>query len=365
MKDLVDSHAVAFKSIGPDINLGEEVAAIRARSGNVMMGLMRGMRFSFDMLERSHKDILALGLDSDLLVVPAQSAAGKNEAELLQRPYLSVNFLPWGIPWNDPERPLYKRIAYGALDGLISLITNRPLNRMRSRQGLPPVGSDGFMSSRLNLIPISPVVYPPNPLWAPHHHLTGYWFAEAPGTWQPPADLLAFLDSGESPLLVSLGAMSLGERDAPGTATLFVNAIQRAGLRAIIQSWGAALEQLSLPVTIFPVGALPHDWLLPRCAGIVHHGGFGTTSAGLRAGIPALVIPHLIDQFYWAQRIFELGVGPQPIRRARLDEDGLAGALEQLSRDDNMRQAAAELGEQIRLEDGLAAAVHLIEHTFQ
>jgi sterol 3beta-glucosyltransferase len=316
------------------------------------------------MLERSHEDILAQCQQADLVVVPAQSAAGKNEADQLRLPYLSVSFVPWGIPWDDPERPLYKRMIYGAFDGLIGLSTTRPLNRMRKRQGLPPVGPEGFGSARLNLVPISPAVYAPNPYWAPHHHIVGYWFAEAPDGWQPPADLLAFLVNGEPPLVVSLGAMSLGSGDALETARLFVDTIRQAGLRAIIQGWEVGMRQLTLPPTIYAAGSLPHSWLLPRSAGVVHHGGFGTTSAGLRAGIPALIIPHLVDQFYWGQRVYELGVGPQPIRRARLDAQRLAAALEELGHNADLRAAASVLGEQIRAETGVDNAVRLIEETF-
>jgi UDP:flavonoid glycosyltransferase YjiC (YdhE family) len=118
---------------------------------------------------------------------------------------------------------------------LVSLVTTQPLNRMRKRQGLPPVGPEGFASARLNLVPISPAVYPPNPLWAPHHRVVGNLFAEEPVGWQPPVDLLAFIESGKPPLVISLGAMSLGSGDALESAKLFVGAIQQAGVRAIIQ----------------------------------------------------------------------------------------------------------------------------------
>ena len=364
MRALVESHGVTFAPIGPDIDLSQKVADLRQRSPNLALGLLRGMRFSFDMLERSHDDILALCQQADLVVVPAQSAAGKNEADQLERPYLSVSFVPWGIPWQEPGRPLYKRLLYGAIDGLIALITTRPLNRMRKRQGLPPVGAEGFLSARLNLIPVSPAVYAPNPHWAPHHHVVGYWFADPPGGWQPPAGLPAFLEGGEPPLTVSLGAMSLGRGDALETSRLFVDAIGQAGVRAIIQGWEVGMEQLTLPPAIHATGSLPHSWLLPRCAGLVHHGGFGTTAAGLRAGIPALIIPHLVDQFYWAQRVHELGAGPEPIRRAKLDVGALAAALGELAHSAELRTAASALGEQIRAEHGLENAVRLIEETF-
>jgi UDP:flavonoid glycosyltransferase YjiC (YdhE family) len=364
MKSLVESHGVPFAPIGPDIDLAREVAIIQGRSKNAMMDLVRGMRFGMDMVEKSHDDILALCRNGDLVVVSAQSAAGKNEADKLGLPYLSVTLMPWAIPWDDPERSLFKRLAYGAIDGLVSLLTTQPLNRMRKRQGLPPVGKEGFTSPHLNLIPISPAVYVPNPLWEVRHRLVGYWFVEEPEAWLPPEELLDFLDDGEPPLLVNLGAMSLGDEDALETASLFVDAIQAANVRAIIQGWDVGMKQLTLSPTIYAVGSLPHSWLMPQCAGVVHHGGFGTTSAGFRGGIPALVIPHIADQFYWGQRVYELGVGPESIRRGRLDSMGLVAALDELVSNEKLRQAATSLGEKIREEKGVDMAVDLIEEIF-
>jgi len=199
MKSLVESHGVSFAPIGPDINLAEEAAAIRQRARSAAIGLIQAMRFGFDMLERCHDDILVLCRRADLVVVPTAVAAGKNEAELLNLPYLSVTLMPWAIPREDPERPITKRIGYGAINGLVHLITTRPLNGIRKRQGLPPVGSEGFTSTRLNLVPISPEVYPPNPLWEPRHRSVGYWFVEAADDWEPPADLLSFLENGAPP----------------------------------------------------------------------------------------------------------------------------------------------------------------------
>jgi UDP:flavonoid glycosyltransferase YjiC (YdhE family) len=103
---------------------------------------------------------------------------------------------------------------------------------------------------------------------------------------------------------------------------------------------------------------------LPQCAGIVHHGGYGTTAAGFRAGIPALVIPHVVDQFYWGQKVHDLGVGPKPIRRADLESERLADALEELVQNKKILTSAASLGEQIRSESGVKNAVRLIEETF-
>ena len=363
MNALVESHGVAFRAIGPHIDLARRVADIRQSSRSSMAGLVNAMRFSFDMLQQSHGDILALCRGADLVVVSAQSAAGKNEADLLGVPYLSVTLMPWAIPYDDPQRALWRRAAYGFLDRLVGLLTTRPLNRLRRDLGLPPVGREGFASSRLNLVPVSPAVYEPNPHWEPHHRVLGYWFAQDPAGWEPPDELLAFLEAGEPPVAVSLGAMSIGDR-AGETAALFVDAIHQAGVRAIIQGWGSALEQLTLAPTVHAAGSLPHSWLLPRCAALVHHGGFGTTSAGLRAGIPALVIPHIADQFFWAQRVHELCAGPLPIRRPKVTATTLASSLHELVRNEDMRTAASTLGAQIRSESGVGNAVRVIEEEF-
>jgi UDP:flavonoid glycosyltransferase YjiC (YdhE family) len=364
MKTLIESHGVRFEPIGPDINLAERVATIRRQARNAAIGLMQGMRFGFEMLEKSHEDILRLCKGADLVVVPAAIAAGKNEAEKLGLPYLSVSFMPWAIPWDDPERSIFKRILYKSIDGLIQLITTRPLNRIRKRQGLAPVGKEGFTSKQLNLIPISPLVYQPNPLWEPQHQIVGYWFTDEPGTWHPPDDLLAFLGKGEAPILISLGAMSLGDKEAEESVNLFVDAIQQVRARAIIQGWEAGLEGKSLLPDIFAAESLPHSWLLPHCRGMVHHGGFGSTAACLRAGIPALVIPHIADQFYWGERVDQLGVGPKPVRRVDLETSVLVGSLAELFRNVSLRKAASQLGEKIRAEKGVENAVRLIEETF-
>jgi UDP:flavonoid glycosyltransferase YjiC (YdhE family) len=340
------------------------VAAIRHQARNPAKGLIKTMRFGFDMLERSHADIQALGQEADLVVVPTAVAAGKNEAELLGLPYLSVTLMPWAIPWDDPQRPLFKRMVYGVIDRLISLITTLPLNRIRRRLELPPVGKAGFTSPRLNLVPVSPLIFAPNPHWEPQHRIVGYWFAEPPGTWQPPTDLLAFLENSEPPLLISLGAMSLGEDGALESANLFVEAVQQAEVRAIIQGWESGIGKLTLPPTVHAAKSLPHSWLLPKCAGLVHHGGFGTTAAGLRAGVPQLIIPHIADQFYWGQRVHQLGVGLPYIPRPKLDRNGLVAALKELSSDTGLRVTASVLGERICAETGIENAVHLIEEVF-
>jgi sterol 3beta-glucosyltransferase len=102
---------------------------------------------------------------------------------------------------------------------------------------------------------------------------------------------------------------------------------------------------------------IPHDWLFPQIAAVVHHGGSGTTAAGLRAGVPSVVIPFFGDQPFWGRCVAELGVGPSPISLKRLTVERLAGAIRAAIGDERMQARAAALSRQIRAEDGVTRAV--------
>lgn len=363
MRGLVESYGVDFAPMGPDIDIGHEAARIRANAPHWMVGFMRVMKFSFSMLEQSHPGLLELCRGADLVIV-SHSAAGSMEADKLGLPTVSVTLMPEAIPVQDPKDSFLKRMLMGVAGAGMGLVMTRPLDRIRKRVGLPPMGPAGITSPTLNLIPLSKQISPANPFWEPRHRLTGYWFAPAPETWTPPDDLAAFLEAGEPPVVVSLGAMALSGEDSLEAAQISLAAVQQAGLRAIIQGWDAAMQQLSFPSTVFHTSSIPHDWLLQRAGGLVHHGGFGTTAAGFRAGMPMLVIPHIIDQFIWGNKVAQLGVGPKPIPRPKLKAADFAAALREMQSTE-MRAKAAELGAAIRAEpDGVTEAVGLIEDTF-
>jgi UDP:flavonoid glycosyltransferase YjiC (YdhE family) len=106
---------------------------------------------------------------------------------------------------------------------------------------------------------------------------------------------------------------------------------------------------------------VPHDWLFPRTAAVVHHGGAGTTAAGLRAGVPSVVVPFMSDQPFWGRRVFALGAGPEPIPRKQLTAEKLARAISAAVTDPVIRRRAANVGRLIRAEDGVARAADLID----
>jgi len=229
---------------------------------------------------------------------------------------------------------------------------------------LPPAPFWGpYGAARLQGGPIlygySPSVIPVPPDWGDRIHVTGYWFLDPPVDWTPPPELTAFLRAGPPPIYVGFGSMS--SRDPARTADLVLQALSQAKQRAIVLSGWGGMRTEELPESVFAVDAIPFSWLFPRVAAVVHHGGAGTTAAGLRAGVPSIVVPFFGDQPYWGQRVAALGVGPEPIPRRKLTAARLARAIQAALTDRAMRGRAADLGAEIQTQDGVARAVAVIE----
>jgi UDP:flavonoid glycosyltransferase YjiC (YdhE family) len=158
-------------------------------------------------------------------------------------------------------------------------------------------------------------------------------------------------------------APGVSNRAPDKTLRLILEALRLTGQRAIIAAGWGGVRAEKLPEGVFAVESVPHRWLFPRVAGVVHHGGAGTTAEGLRAGAPAMIIPHMADQPYWGRRVHELGVGVKPVPRHKLTAEALAAGLRQLVGDDAMRARARALGEIIQAERGVEVAVGVIEES--
>lgn len=356
---LVNSYGVPMVPVGKPVDMGAAGARIWAQAGRFWwLGLIRIMQLGFQLVRDAYPDLLNLVGQADLIVV-TDTFAGAAEADKLRVPWISATLQPARVPVPNPQVSPLVRLLFR----FANLIIMAPMNRFRKKVGVAPFRDMGSMlSDRLILIPVSPCVSPPNPEWPTHVKMTGYWAARSPQGWSPPADLLAFLEAGDDPVAVSLGAMSLSGEETRQAAEITLEAIRQSGTRAVIQGWDEILEGTALPQYIYHAGPLPHTWLFPRMRAVVHHGGFGTTASALSAGVPAVVIPHIIDQMYWAQRVVDLGAGPQFIHRAGLDSQRLTAAILRATNDEAMQAQAAIIGECIRSEpDGVKVAVKWIE----
>ena len=271
---------------------------------------------------------------------------------------LFPNFPPWlGGSLNRLSHHLTRQMVWQAYRPADSAVRQKAL-------GLPVSPLWGpFHSDRLQQAPIlyglSPSVFPQPSDWDDTIHVTGYWFLDPEDDWNPPPALERFLQAGPPPVYVGFGSMS--NRKPEETADLVIQALTRTGQRAIMSSGWSGLHKTDSPDDVFVVDSVPHAWLFPRVAAVVHHGGAGTTAAGLRAGVPSVIIPFHGDQPFWGQRVAALGVGPPPIPRKKLTVEILAQAIHRAMTDQTMRQRAASLGAKIQVEDGIARAVAVVQ----
>jgi len=156
-----------------------------------------------------------------------------------------------------------------------------------------------------------------------------------------PRKLEGFLESGPPPVYLGFGSMT--DPDPARTTQRLLDAITRLGCRALISKGWAGIGDGALPEGVMAIGAVSHASLFPRLAAVVHHGGAGTTHAAARAGVPQVIVAHVLDQFYFARRIHDLGVGPPAIPRARLTPERLAETLRATLDNDIVHERARAL----------------------
>jgi sterol 3beta-glucosyltransferase len=306
---------------------------------------------------------------SDALVIGLATTWGVHIAESLKVPCLWCFLQPFSrtrdfpsalIPSTFSLGPVYNRLSYFAVEQATWQPWRAVINRWRREMlRLPSVRFTGPYSKLDHahiLYGFSPRVVPPPADWPRTHRITGYWFLPEPSDWKPSTELTRFLEAGSPPVYIGFG--SPGTRRPLQALSIITRTLDASGLRAVMalpRDIGA-----TLPPNILPIAHVPHAWLLPRMAAVVHHGGAGTTGTGLRTGVPTLIVPLAVDQFFWGKRVEALGVGPRPIPQRALDVDALAAALHQATHDAALRSRAQALGQVLQNENGIERAVKVI-----
>ncbi len=314
------------------------------------------------------------GSKPDLILFHPKAIGAADFAERLNVPSMLAFYLPMyvatgefpamGMP-NLRLGPGYNRQTYRFLTKVTARATGKFVKEWRKANGVPARTADRYLQ-RTDGEPIpalhaySELVIPQPKDWPESAIVTGYWFLDHRDDWSPDAELREFLSGGEPPVYFGFG--SIFGRDPRRVTQIVLDAIKRTGVRAILaRGWGGLdTSGFLLPDSVMAVDSVPHDWLFPQVAAVVHHGGCGTTAAGLRAGRPTIVCPFFGDQPFWGARIQALGVGPAPIPQKRLSVEGLSAAIIQVTTDATMRRKADLLGQRIRSEDGVARAVRFI-----
>ncbi|MBZ0297488.1 MAG: glycosyltransferase [Anaerolineae bacterium] len=237
-------------------------------------------------------------------------------------------------------------------------IVEQTTNVLRERLGLSPHTAWHYSQATRQI----PALYAFSPHVVPHApdtnaYTTGYWFLDEPFT--PSRALADFISQGEAPIYFGFGSMPDG--DPSQTQEMIADALQRVDRRGIVASGWSDLSSKQTHERIFVLQNAPHSWLFPQMAAVVHHGGAGTTAAGLRAGNPCLILPQIGDQPYWARRLYELGVSLKPLSRHKLSMESLVSRLDTLVNDTSTQTRATEVGSFIRAENGVHNAVHWID----
>jgi sterol 3beta-glucosyltransferase/vancomycin aglycone glucosyltransferase len=259
---------------------------------------------------------------------------------------------PAGMPSLGP----FNRLGWRMVDGMLRR-QDGPLHQALRKTGSASARQVTMFrarSPRLHLVAVSPAIAPPPSDLDPSTHFTGAWQRQGPPDALP-NDIEAFLDAGDPPLVVTFGSMAVP--DAAAVLAAVMTGIRQAGQRAVVQdgSDGAAASD-----GVLRTGRADHRALFPRAAGIIHHGGAGTTHAAVVAGKASVVVPHVGDQPFWANRLRRLGVAPAPLKIAEVTAQAVAERVGQAT-SASIRSAAADLGPRVAAERGVDRAVQLLE----
>jgi len=355
-KELIEKADVKFVPIGPDIDIEKEAASIRGKCSNPVISMLKTMSFVFRIIQNSTNEVYEACNGKDLIIV-THSQMGATEAEVLEIPSINVTLQTEMIAEKLKPQTWKDKIIGNIIGGQVA----KPYNKIRKAYGLPKIkSSDEIISKKLNLIPISRYVKKQNPYWEEQHVLTGYWYEDEPA-YQPDDKLTNFLENGNKPIILALGAMSFEDKSEKEKLDMFVNAFKKTGYRAIIQGFQKTLQDYDLPDTMFACGSVPHSWLFRQGCFVIHHCGFGTTAATMIYGIPSIPVPHVLDQMGLAKQLSDINVAVKPLSAKELSEGEIIDAIEKMKRTyEEKKKNAEEISYKVRTEEGLERTVLLI-----
>ncbi len=358
-----------FRAIGPHWDRAESegiFARCLAESNPVKQ--LRVMMEAIAAAEREMvPELLEMAPQHDVVVHPMLLVAAPAAARARQVPHVSIQYTPnqrargYG-PGGGDFGPFLNGLQWSLASWILRRATDATLNPIVEAAGLPPwrnVVAEAITSPLLDLVAVSPSVVAKDPAWPESTHVSGYLFLDDADFVPGPA-LAAFVE-GERPVVIGFGSM-MGF-DAAATTRTLLEAVRDLPRKVVLQGGWAGLGGAELPPNVHLAKFVPHSWLFPRAACVVHHGGAGTTASAFRAGIPQTIIWHLGDQPGWAKRAKAGGVSPGSVFHKKLSARWLRQAIERMLSDQAMQTAASRLGEAVRRENGVTTAVDLIERT--
>jgi UDP:flavonoid glycosyltransferase YjiC (YdhE family) len=234
----------------------------------------------------------------------------------------------------------------------------RLINHKRRQLGLKPIPDAwrNVMGQQVIVASDRAISKVPPDVVDPAYTQTGYMHLRQPDQILP--ELENFLAAGPPPVYAGFGSMP--KKDQIRTLSKVVEAARLSGQRAVIGKFWEAPSGFSNSDDIFFIKKYPHLKLFPRMAAVIHHGGAGTTASSAFSGVPQIIVPHILDQYYWGQQVYRARLGPKPIWRSGLSSQKLAAAIGDCLSNQNMRTSAKEAAREIRQNDGLENTVRAI-----
>ncbi|TVY28311.1 Sterol 3-beta-glucosyltransferase [Lachnellula hyalina] len=305
---------------------------------------------------------------ADAIIANPPSFAHVHIAEKMGIPLHMMFTMPWSPTQSFPH-PL-ANIQSSNADVSMNNFVSYALVEMMTWQGLGDV-INRFREHALGLEPISliwapgmlsrlrvpytycwsPALIPKPKDWGQYISISGFYFLSLASSYTPEPELAAFLAAGPPPVYIGFGSIVV---DDPNAMTKMIfEAVKKAGVRALVsKGWGGlGADALGIPEGVFMLGNVPHDWLFQHVSCVVHHGGAGTTAAGIATGKPTVIVPFFGDQPFWGAMVARAGAGPLPIPYKQLTADKLAAALSEALKPETLAKAK-ELGARIKEEKG-------------
>jgi UDP:flavonoid glycosyltransferase YjiC (YdhE family) len=370
------SYDIEFHSLGPSIQAFLQTSRFdKAMSQNLLLNAPALLRQGQRIVDTAAREAWHMAQGADAIILNMNTSFGIDIAEALGIPAImaalqplnATSEFPLCIYYSPTFGPAFNKLSYTAMT-VQQIYYNLPRNKLRRElMGLESRKKGGFFRNTdgtplTTLYAYSALVSPRPRDWPRNALVTGYWQLKDRSDWQPSPEFKAFLSAGEAPIYIGFGSMPFG---AERNTQILKQAVKAWGGRAVVaRGWGG-INPNDLPDTIFAFDRAPHDKLFQYVSAVVHHGGAGTTSAGLHLGKPTFVVPQTVDQPYWGRRVYELGCGPKPVRLRKLTPEILADALNDLSTNAKYRANAQAVGEKLSAENGTDRAIRIIERVMK
>lgn len=350
----------------PFYPVGDDVTAFidRMRNAHSLYPAMAFVRFVYRQIHLQFKRLFEVVQGADLVIGASLTFALASIAEIHEIAYRYIAFTPQLFRSKYHPCPVFKQqqlpqwcnaMTWSVVEFINRIGLNRIINQYRTHLGLKAtpnawhdiLGARPLVASDSVLAAVPPDSEPMDCVQ------TGYLHLEQPA--QRSIALDAFLSSGPAPIYAGFGSMP--KQDQIRSMAMVMDAARHVGCRLVIAKFWPGPWAASDDPNVFFIQKFPHLELFPRMAAVLHHGGAGTTATTAISGVPQVIVPHILDQFYWADRVHRSGLGPKPVWRSRLTVTKLADAFQMVLTNAAMKQRSRAVSLSIRKTDGLDEAV--------